>query len=152
MWDLFLDALVKKAEESEEFNYAETLEDMRYQTLKEFFEDTIEQDDFKKLKDGYVVLDSKTNICYFKRTTLDNWMKKKMNKAFNNSMEALRLLNCERLEYHEGEKNIWKVDMPEFINHQSVRKPKVKKDNNVTEMDDEYHTGKFRNSNTKKTT
>ena len=75
-----------------------------------------------------------------------------MNKAFNNSMEALRLLNCERLEYHEGEKNIWKVDMPEFINHQSVRKPKVKKDNNVTEMDDEYHTGKFRNSNTKKTT
>ena len=44
-----------------------------------------------------------------------------------------------------------KVDMPEFINHQSVRKPKVKKDNNVTEMDDEYHTGKFRNSKPKET-
>ena len=153
MWDLFLDALVKKAEESDEFNYAETLEDMRYQTLKEFFEDTIEQDDFKKLKDGYVVLDSKTNVCYFKRTTLDNWMKKKMNKAFNNSMEALRLLNCKRLEYHEGEKNIWAVDMPEFINHQEIKKHKPKKkDNAVTEMDDEYHTGKFRDSKTKTTT
>ena len=155
MWDLFLDALVKKAEESEEFNYAETLEDIRYQTLKEFFEDTIEQDDFQKLKDGYVVLDSKTNICYFKRTTLDNWMKKKMNKAFNNSMEALRLLKCERLEYHEGEKNIWKVNMPEFINHESVKRSKPKKqtkDNNLTEMDDEYHTGKFRNSKPKETT
>jgi hypothetical protein len=128
------------------------VEDIRYQTLKEFFEDTIEQDDYKKLKDGYVVLDSKTNVCYFKRTTLDNWMKKKMNKAFNNSMEALRLLNCKRLEYHEGEKNIWAVDMPEFINHQTVRSQKRKKENNVSEMDDDYHTGKFRNPETKKST
>lgn len=61
VWDLFLDALVKKATESDDFNYQETLEDMRYQTLKEFFEDTIEQDDFQKLKDGYVVLDSKVS-------------------------------------------------------------------------------------------
>ena len=153
VWDLFLDGLVKKAEESDEFNYLETLEDMRYQTLKEFFEDTIEQDDFRKLKDGYVVLDSKTNVCYFKRTTLDNWMKKKMNKAFNNSMEALRLLNCKRLEYHEGEKNIWAVDMPEFINHQEIKKHKPKKvDTSLTEMDDDYHTGKFRNPKTEKST
>src|SRR5210317_1476688 len=124
---------------------------MRYQTLKEFFEDTIKQDDFRKLKDGYVVLDSKTNVCYFKRTTLDNWMKKKMNKAFNNSMEALRLLNCKRLEYHEGEKNIWAVDMPEFINHQAVKKNKSKPKNEVSEMDDDYHTGKFRDSKSKTT-
>lgn len=151
VWDLFLDALVKKASESDDFNYQETLEDMRYQTLKEFFEDTIEQDDFQKLKDGYVVLDSKTNVCYFKRTTLDNWMKKKMNKAFNNSMEALRLLNCKRLEYHEGEKNIWAVDMPEFINHQAVKKNKSKPKNEVSEMDDDYHTGKFRDSKPKAT-
>jgi hypothetical protein len=153
IWDLFLDGLVKKAEESDEFNYLETLEDMRYQTLKEFFEDTIEQDDFKKLKDGYVVLDSKTNVCYFKRTTLDNWMKKKINKAFNNSMEALRLLNCKRLEYHEGEKNIWAVDMPEFINHQEIKKHKPKRvDTSLTEMDDGYHTGKFRNPKAEKST
>jgi hypothetical protein len=151
VWDLFLDALVKKATESDDFNYQETLEDMRYQTLKEFFEDTIEQDDFQKLKDGYVVLDSKTNVCYFKRTTLDNWMKKKMNKAFNNSMEALRLLNCKRLEYHEGEKNIWAVDMPEFINHQAVKKNKSKPKEEVSEMDDDYHTGKFRDSKPKAT-
>lgn len=152
VWDLFLDGFVKKADESNDFNYQEMVEDIRYQTLKEFFEDTIEQDDYKKLKDGYVVLDSKTNVCYFKRTTLDNWMKKKMNKAFNNSMEALRLLNCKRLEYHEGEKNIWAVDMPEFINHQTVRTQKRKKENNVSEMDDDYHTGKFRNPETKKST
>ena len=144
VWDLFLDGLIKKAQESNDFNYQEQIEDIRYQTLKEFFEDTIEQDDFKKLKDGYVVLDSKTNVCYFKRTTLDNWMKKKMNKAFNNSMEALRLLNCRRLEYHEGEKNIWAVEMPEFINHQIVKKQKTKSTETVSEMDDGYHTGKFR--------
>ena len=74
VWDLFLDGLVKKAEESDEFNYLETLEDMGYQTLKEFFEDRIEQDDFKKLKDGYVVLDSKTNVCYFKRYVTKNYL------------------------------------------------------------------------------
>ena len=153
VWDLFLDGLIKKAQESSDFNYQEHIDDIRYQTLKEFFEDTIEQDDFKKLKDGYVVLESKTNVCYFKRTTLDNWMKKKMNKAFNNSMEALRLLNCKRLEYHEGEKNIWAVDMPEFINHQEIKKQRSKKvDNTLTEMDDGYHTGKFRDSKTKTTT
>jgi hypothetical protein len=67
-----------------------------------------------------------------------------MNKAFNSSMEALRLLNCRRLEYHEGEKNIWAVEMPEFINHQIVKKPKTKNTETVSEMDDGYHTGKFR--------
>ena len=38
-----------------------TIEEEKYDVLKAFFEQTIEQDDFEKLKDGYVVLDSKTN-------------------------------------------------------------------------------------------
>ncbi len=28
------------------------------------------------LKDGYVVLDSKTNLCYFKKITLDKFLKR----------------------------------------------------------------------------
>jgi len=41
--------------------------------LKKFFESHIEEDDFEKLQDNYVVLDSKTNICYFKKLLLRNF-------------------------------------------------------------------------------
>ena len=85
--------------------------------LKAFFEQTIEQDDFEKLKDGYVVLDSKTNMCYFKRSTLNNWLSRPGNKKFKNTMEAFQLLGCKRYDYFEGVQNVWYVTMPEFVKH-----------------------------------
>lgn len=140
-FEILMDALIKKAEhvtDLEEHN----LDDLRYTTLKEFFEDTIEVDDFNKLKDGFVVLETKTNICYFKQITLDKWLASKK-KTFDNTREALRLLNADRKEYYEGTKNVWAVKMPEFVDYQVPTKKKQQQEQ-VSEMDDEYHTGKFR--------
>ena len=118
------------------------MEEERYRVLKDFFESHIEQDKFNKLKDGYVVLDSKTNICYFKKITLSNFLKKKANGIFNTPADALRLLECKRKDYHEGEKNIWWVEMPEFVNHHAI-KSKAANKKIISEIDDEYHE-KFR--------
>jgi hypothetical protein len=54
------------------------------------------------------------------------------------------LLGCERKDYHEGEKNVWTVEMPEFVNHQAL-KPKTTE--TESEMDDSYHN-KFRPAQT----
>lgn len=143
-YEVMLSALIKRFKENEHFNYNDIVEDERYQTLKDFFEDKIEVDDFDKLKDGYIVQDSKTNICYFTRSTIDKWLKDKKSKVFNSTIDALRLLNCTRLEYHKGVKNVWNTVMPKFINHQPLNKSNGKSKNVITEMDDEYHTGKFR--------
>jgi hypothetical protein len=118
------------------------LEEERYTVLKDFFESHIEQDKYDKLKDGYVVLDSKSNLCHFKKLTLDRFLKKKANGVFNTTADALRMLNCKRKDYHEGEKNVWYVEMPDFVNHQAIKK-KVN-DKQVSEMDEQYHTDKFR--------
>ena len=65
-------------------------------------------------------------------------------------MEALHYLGCERHEYWEGEKNIWYVQMPEFVSHVGISRTKNTK-KETTEVDDEYHTGKFRIPEPKKT-
>ena len=143
-FELLMKGIVDQAEESQEHVYADTLEEERYSLLKDFFESHIEQDKFDKLKDGYVVLDSKSNVCYFKRLTLDKFIKKNATKVFNTTADALRLLGCERKDYHEGEKNVWTVEMPEFVNHQAL-KPKTKE--TESEMDDSFHN-KFRPAQT----
>ena len=56
------------------------------------------------------------------------------------------MLKCKRTDYKEGEKNVWYVEMPEFVNHQSIRKPINK--NDKSEMDEDYHD-KFRTSQAK---
>jgi len=45
----------------------------QYDILKKFFEDHLEVDDFAKIKDGFVIMDSKTKNCYFKQVTLKNF-------------------------------------------------------------------------------
>ena len=65
-------------------------------------------------------------------------------KIFKSIKEALDVLNCERLEYHEGVKNVWKVQMPEFVEHMKIKSKQENKNKEPTEMDDDYHTGKFR--------
>ena len=92
-----------------------------------------------------MVLDSKTNTCYFKKLTLDRFLKKNAARTFNTTADALRMLGCKRADYKEGEKNVWFVDMPNFVSHQSI-KPK---DKNSTEMDEEHHY-KFRNTKAQK--
>jgi|TARA_E500000318_G_scaffold109540_2_gene122741 hypothetical protein len=142
-FELLMKTIVDKAEESTDHLYNDTVEEERYSVLKDFFESHIEQDKFEKLKDGYVVLDSKTNTCYFKKLTLDRFLKKNAAKTFNTTADALRMLGCKRADYKEGEKNVWFVDMPDFVSHQSIKTKK--KDTKVTEMDEKYYD-KFRTS------
>jgi len=116
-FELLLKELTARAIENEKMKFTDTIDEEKYNTLKSFFEKTIEEDDFSKLKDGYVVLDSKTRICYFKRSTLEYYIKAHATKIFSSTMEALHYLGCERHEYYEGQKNIWYVQLPEFTSH-----------------------------------
>ena len=141
LFELLMKAIVEKSVENTEHRFTDSVEEERYEILKKFFESHIEQDRFEKLKDGYVVLDSNTNVCYFKKITLANFLQKSGTRSFANPMIALRMLSCKKLDYHEGEKNVWSVEMPEFVKHKVVKKKTDK--NDVSEMDDDYHT-KFR--------
>jgi len=137
-FELLMKGIVEKSIEDSQHKYEDTLEEEKYNTLKKFFESHIEQDNYDKLKDGYVVLDTKDNVCYFKKITLDKFIKKQGAKIFNTTSDALRLLGCSRKDYHEGEKNIWYVTLPEFISHETIKqKPKEKE--KVTELDEEYY-------------
>ena len=142
-FEMLMSTIVKKAVENEQMKFEDNIGEQRYSFLKKFFENHIEEDDFKKLKDNYVVLDSETNVCYFKRITFENFLGK--NKVFRSANEAFNLLGCERLDYHpgSGEKNVWYVTMPKFVDYKSAA-PEPKKQNQPSEMDDEFHTGKFR--------
>ena len=150
-FELLLKEITARAIENEKMKFTDTIDEEKYNTLKSFFEKTIEEDDFSKLKDGYVVLDSKTRICYFKRSTLEYYIKAHATKIFSSTMDALHYLGCERHEYYQGEKNIWYVQMPEFINHVEIKSTNNTK-KEPTELDDEYHTGtgKFRTQKSKK--
>ena len=150
-FELLLKEITARAIENEKMKFTDTVDEEKYNTLKSFFEKTIEEDDFSKLKDGYVVLDSKTRICYFKRSTLEYYIKAHATKIFSSTMDALHYLGCERHEYYQGEKNIWYVQMPEFINHVEIKSTNNTK-KEPTELDDEYHTGtgKFRTQKSKK--
>ncbi len=138
-FELMLREIVTQAVENDKMKFEDTLGEEKYTFLKKFFEAHIEEDDYEKLKDNYVVLDSKTNTCYFRRITFEKFLGN--DKTFKSASEALSLLGCERLEYHEGVKNVWKVEMPSFVDHGKI-KQKIK--DKTSEMDDEYHTGKFR--------
>ena len=140
-FELMLREIVTQAVENDKMKFEDTLGEEKYTFLKKFFESHIEEDDYEKLKDNYVVLDSKTNTCYFRRITFEKFLGN--DKTFKSVSEALNLLGCERLEYHEGVKNVWKVEMPTFVDHKKIKENKITKDT-TSEMDDEYHTGKFR--------
>jgi|TARA_A100001391_G_scaffold20028_1_gene11009 hypothetical protein len=144
-FELLMKGIVERSIEDDHHKFEDTLEEEKYNMLKKFFESHIEQDNYDKLKDGYVVLDTKDNVCYFKKITLDKFIKKQGAKIFNTTSDALRLLGCSRKDYHEGEKNIWYVTLPEFISHETIKqKPKEK----VTELDEEYYD-KFKTTETK---
>ena len=139
-FEMLMSTIVKTAVENERMKFEDTMNEEKYNFLKKFFESHIEEDDFDKLQDNYVVLDSSKNVCYFKKITFEKFLGN--DKTFKSASEALNLLGCERLEYHEGVKNVWWVQMPKFVNYKKTEKKVSKK--TVSEMDDEYHTGKFR--------
>ena len=149
-FELLMKHLLESAVENNAFKYEDTVEEEKYNTLKIFFESTIEQDDFTKLKDGYTVLDSKVNICYFKRNTLADFLGRRKT-PFNTVNQAVRLLKCEKHDFFEGERNVWYVTMPDFVNHQKIKSKKNNNQEKLSEMDDEYHA-KFRAPETKKDT
>ena len=141
-FELLMHHIVSNATEDTESKWLDVLNEEQYDILKKFFEDHLEVDDYKKIKDGFVVVDSKTQICYFKQNTLKRFISGK--KYFNTTKEAMKLLDCQHLDYHEGEKNVWSVKMPEFVVYKEVKKKAPQKKNQISELDDEYHTGKFR--------
>ena len=141
-FELLMKGVVEQAVENKDHAYADTLEEEKYSMLKDFFESHIEQDKFEKLKDGYVILDTSTNVCYFKKITLDSFLKKKGSKIFSTTSDALRMLGCVRKEYVKKEKNVWCVEMPEFVSHTKLKPKKPKK---VSEIDDDHHK-KFRSA------
>jgi len=141
-FEMLMSALVKKAVENDNMKFEDSVEEQKYSFLKKFFESHIEEDDFDKLKDKYVVLDSETNICYFKKITFEDFLGK--NKVFRSAAEALNMLGCERLDYHQGVKNVWFVKMPKFVDYKNISNESTDNKKTVSEMDDDFHTGKFR--------
>jgi hypothetical protein len=141
-FEMLLYELVQRAEEDTNLKFEDTMAEEKYRILKGFFEDHIEEDDYEKLKDDYVILDSKTNLCYFKKATLESYLNSRK-RIFNTTTEAIRFLGCQRHDYYEGEQNVWYVKLPTFAEHRK-EKPPVKVDNKPSELDDEFHTGKFK--------
>jgi hypothetical protein len=78
---------------------------------------------------------------------IKNTLTKKAHGVFNTTADALRLLGCKRKDYYEGEKNVWFVEMPEFVSHIAIKNNSLK-NKTLTEIDDEFHD-KFRHSETK---
>ena len=144
-FELMMRSLVEMAVENTSMTFEDTMEEQQYKILKEFFESHIEEDTFEKLNDGYVYIDKKSNDCYFKKSTLQDFLDKRK-KIFNSTQEAMRFLNCERLDYFNGAKNIWKVKLPKFVDYVKPIKEVKKQDNTLSEFDNEFHTGKFRDS------
>jgi len=142
LFEMLMATIVKKATENEKMKFEDSVEEQKYSFLKKFFESHIEEDDFDKLKDNYVVLDSDSNICYFKKITFENFLGK--NKVFRSASEALNMLGCERLPYHQGVQNVWCVKMPKFVDYKNIGTENKESKETVSEMDDEFHTGKFR--------
>ena len=66
------------------------------------------------------------------------------NKVFRSAAEALNMLGCERLDYHQGVKNVWFVKMPKFVDYKNIGNESTDNKKTVSEMDDDFHTGKFR--------
>ena len=66
------------------------------------------------------MLDSKTNVCYFKKITFEKFLGN--DKTFKSASEAMHLLGCERIDYHEGVKNVWSVEMPKFVDYKKTEK------------------------------
>jgi hypothetical protein len=146
-FEMLMAALIANSKPSEKVKYEDTLADVRYSVLKEFFEKYMVLDDFEKLKDGYIVREEENgqDYCYFKKNTLDGFIKKLSGKIFSNSLEAITLLGCEKLDYYKGEKNIWKVALPDFTKKEKRTEPTVQsKQGNLTELDDAYHAQQFR--------
>ena len=143
-----MNKLLKKGKENPSIKYEDVLVDTVYVFKKEFYErNMILDNDFDKVEDEYIVtetIDGK-DYCYFKRSTLEKFIKKSSNKFFSNAPEALQILGCERLEYYNKHKNLWRMELPDFNKNEKRTNLKVEtKQETLTELDDAYHAQQFR--------
>jgi hypothetical protein len=146
-FEMLANGLLDKGKSNEAVTYEDAIADARYSVLKKFFEIHMVVDDFDELKNGYLVreeVEGKTYL-YFKKSTLDEFIKKSANKVFSNSLEAIDLLGCIRVDYYKNQKNIWKVEAPDFMNKEkTIHKKETNTQQTLTELDDAYHAQQFR--------
>lgn len=147
-FEMLANELLKKGKENPSIKYEDVLVDTVYVFKKEFYErNMILDNDFDKVEDEYIVtetIDGK-DYCYFKRSTLEKFIKKSSNKFFSNAPEALQILGCERLEYYNKHKNLWRMELPDFNKNEKRTNLKVEtKQETLTELDDAYHAQQFR--------
>ena len=77
----------------------------------------------KNPKDDYVILDSKTNLCYFKKATLESYLNSRK-RIFNTTTEAIRFLGAKDMTTMKANKmygmsNYQLLQSTEKKNHQS---------------------------------
>ena len=145
-FEMLANGLLDKGKSNEAVTYEDAIADARYSVLKKFFEIHMVVEDFDELKNGYLVreeIEGKTYL-YFKKSTLDEFIKKSANKIFSNSLEAIDLLGCIRVDYYKNQKNIWKVEAPDFMNKEKIIKKETNTQQPLTELDDAYHAKQFR--------
>ena len=146
-FEMLVQGLFDKAKENTDAKYEDTLEDTVFSFKKKFFETHLIVDDFDQLKNNYLVreeIDNKDFI-YFKKSTLDEFVKRSSNKLFANSQEALQAMQCIKVDYHKNQKNLWKMELPDFKSKKEKEtKKETPKQNTLTELDDEYHAQQFR--------
>ena len=58
----------------------------------------------------------------------------KRKTPFKSVNQAVRLLECEKHDFFEGERNVWFVKMPEFVNHQKIKQKTIHNNNLVRWM------------------
>ena len=85
------------------------------------------------------------DFIYFKKSTLDEFVKRSSNKLFANSQEALQAMQCLKIDYYKNQKNLWKMELPDFKSKkENETKKETIKQPTLTELDDEYHAQQFR--------
>jgi hypothetical protein len=147
-FEMLANELLKKGKENQITKYEDVLIDTVYVFKKEFYErNMILDNDFDKVADEYIVTEDikGKDYCYFKRSTLEKFIKKSSSKFFSNAPEALEILKCERLDYYKGHKNLWKMELPDFNKNEKRTNVNVEaKQETLTELDDAYHAQQFR--------
>lgn len=148
-FELLMSGIVSRANEHKDLAQAEVNHEVKMAALRDFFDKNWEQSKIEDASKGYVIKLKNTNLVYFKQTTFYTWYKKNAVHLFDSAKEAMLFLNCKKIPYIDGVKNLWCVEDP-FINEDEEHDKKQNGKNVLTEMDNEYHE-KFRKPKTEST-
>ena len=144
-FEMLVQGLFDKADENKDAKFEDTLADTAFTFKKKFFETHMIVKDFEELKHGYLAeeVENEKVFIFFKKSTLDEFIKKSSLKLFANSQEALQAINAIKVDYHKLQKNLWKMELPDFKNKKQPTKQETQQ-GKLTELDDEYHAQQFR--------